>query len=298
MPVIEVKRLTKFYGKSLGIENVNLSVNQGEIFGFLGANGAGKTTTIRLLMDLLRPNHGEIFIFDKPLTLNHVELKDRIGYLPGEFRPYLEMTGINFLKYMASYRSNQPVLREQLFKQFKLTQSELSKKIKYLSHGTRQKIGIALAFEHNPDLAILDEPTLGLDPLIQESFYEMLLDFQTKGKTVFLSSHILREIEKICQRVAIIRNGHIVALESIEALKENRPRRLILEFKNIEQIDPRQIPGLGFLEQRGNRYFYYIKGEIRSVLTSLSQMKIEDIIFPEPELEDVFLTYYSEKKND
>lgn len=296
MTVLQVSNLTKFYGKILGVKDVSFSVEQGEIFGFLGSNGAGKTTTIRLLMNLLRPDEGDISFFGIPSKNNQVKLKERIGYLPGEFSPYREMSGHGFLKYMAKYRSRTTELRDSLVNQLQLTQNELSQKIKYLSHGTRQKLGIVFALEHNPDIAILDEPTSGLDPLIQESFYQILFAFQQRGKTVFLSSHILPEVEKICHRIAIIRQGKIVTLESIEKLKHKRPRRLIIELKNKATENPINLPKLRLLKHSGNRYVYLVDGEIPLLLNKLKELSIKDIIFPEPDLEDIFLAYYAENK--
>ena len=177
MAIINVSGLTKYYSKTLGIEAVSFSVEPGEIFGFLGPNGAGKTTTIRLLMDLLRPDHGIIALFGIELKRNQVDLKERIGYLPGDFFPYGEMTGQCFLNYTAKYRSHQPELRQTMLEKLQFSLRELSQKIKHLSHGTRQKLGIIFAFEHDPDLAILDEPTSGLDPLVQEAFYDKFFLF-------------------------------------------------------------------------------------------------------------------------
>ena len=294
MSILQVSNLTKFYGKILGVQDVTFSVEQGEIFGFLGSNGAGKTTTIRLMMSLLYPDEGDISFFGIPLKNNQVQLKQRIGYLPGEFSPYREMSGQGFLKYMAKYRSRPPMLRDSVVNQLQLTPNDLSQKIKYLSHGTRQKLGIVFALEHDPDIAILDEPTSGLDPLIQESFYQILLNFQQRGKTVFLSSHILPEVEKICHRVAIIRQGKIVALESIEKLKHKRPRRLIIELENKAKENPLNLPKLRLLEHSENRYVYLVEGEIPSLLNKLRELPIKDIIFPEPDLEDIFLAYYAE----
>lgn len=185
MAVITVSRLTKYYSKNLGIEDVTFSVEQGEIFGFLGPNGAGKTTTIRLLIDLLRPNSCSIELFGMPLKRNQVELRERIGYLPGDFSPYGDLSVARFLNYMAKFRSRPPELRQSLLDKLNITDYNLSQKIKHLSHGTRQKIGIVFAMEHNSDLAILDEPTSGLDPLVQEAFYEILWEFQSNGKTIF-----------------------------------------------------------------------------------------------------------------
>ena len=293
MDIINVSGLTKYYGKTLGIEDVTFSVEPGEIFGFLGPNGAGKTTTIRLLIDLLRPNSGSIELFGIPLKRNQVELRERIGYLPGDFSPYNEMTVARFLNYMAKFRSRPPELRQSLLDKLNITDHNLSQKIKHLSHGTRQKIGIVFALEHNPDLAILDEPTSGLDPLVQEAFYEILWQFQNNGKTIFLSSHILPEVEKVCHRVAIIRQGKIVALEAIQKLKQKRPRRLIIIFKQTIEDKPPVIPETRLLEWSGNHCVYLVEGSIPKLLRAPVRLPIEDITFPEPDLEDIFLAYYA-----
>jgi len=292
---IKISGLTKYYGKTLGIEDVSFSVERGEIFGFLGPNGAGKTTTIRLLMDLLRPDQGSIFIFGIELKRNQVDFKERIGYLPGDFFPYGEMTGSGFLNYMAKYRSRPPELSQSLLDKLNFSSRELSQKIKHISHGTRQKLGIVFALEHNPDLAILDEPTSGLDPLVQEAFYEILLEFQQQGKTIFLSSHILPEVEKVCHRVAIIRKGRIVALEEIEKLKEKRPRRLIVKLQNEVDKNLPTLPEARLLECSGRQCTYLVDGTITELLRSLIQLQLEDIVFPEPDLEDIFLDYYTEE---
>lgn len=298
MAVINVSNLTKYYGKTLGIEDVNFTVDEGEIFGFLGPNGAGKTTTIRLLLDLLRPNRGKIVLFNTQLKSNQVDLKEKIGYLPGDFLPYGEMKTIDFLNYISKYRSRRPDLRQSLIEKLSLSQHDLASKIKYLSHGTRQKLGIVFAFEHDPDLAILDEPAAGLDPLIQEAFYEILWDFQKRRKTVFLSSHILPEVEKVCHRVAIIRKGKIVALEEIEKLKRKRPRRLIIMFQNDIEKNPPTIPETRLLECHDKHCIYFVEGQISKLLPALTKLPIEDLVFPKPDLEDIFLDYYAEKKND
>lgn len=298
MTIINVSGLTKYYGKTLGIEDVNFSVEPGEIFGFLGPNGAGKTTTIRLLMDLLRPDKGTIVLFETELTRNQVDLKERIGYLPGDFSPYSEMIGLRFLNYMAKYRSRKPELRQKLLDKLNFSTRELSQKIKHLSHGTRQKLGIIFTFEHDPDLVILDEPTSGLDPLIQEAFYEILWNFQRRGKTAFLSSHILPEVEKVCHRVAIIRKGKIVALEEIEKLKRKRPRRLVITLNKDFGEKPPNIPKTRLLECRERQCTYFVEGRVTELLPALAKLPIEDIIFPEPDLEDIFLDYYSEEKGD
>lgn len=293
MAIIKVTGLTKYYGSIVGVEDVSFSVEEGEIFGFLGPNGAGKTTTIRLLMQLLRPDRGRIALFGAPLDAPRTDLHERIGYLPGEFHPYLNMTGRRFLHYMAHYRARPPTLRPYLLDKLLVTERALAQPIKHLSHGNRQKLGLILALEHEPDLAILDEPTLGLDPLMQDAFYDILKTLQDRGKTVFLSSHVLSEVEKVCHRVAIVRGGALVALESLDALKQKRPRRLIVA---LDQAEPPALPGARLLSQDAGRFVYLVEGAIRAVLRALAEMPVEDVVFPEPDLEDVFMAYYQEEK--
>lgn len=294
MAVIEVSELTKYYGEVVGIRDVSFTVEQGEIFGFLGPNGAGKTTTIRLLIQLLNPDNGRIALFGMNADKARKKLRERIGYLPGDFHPYGEMTVERFLKYMAKYRSRPPKLRQQLIEKLNITSQDLSKIIKHLSHGNRQKLGLVFALEHEPDLAILDEPTLGLDPLMQEAFYQILREFQQKGKTIFLSSHIMPEVQKVCQRVAIIRDGELVTLETLENLKRKSRRRLIVKFQ--KQVDAPKLPGTQLLKQKGNQCIYLVEGNIHPIIVLLAELPIEDFIYPEAELEDIFLDYYQGNK--
>lgn len=294
--IIAVEQLTKFYGKITGVRDVSFSVEPGEVFGFLGPNGAGKTTTIRLLMNLLRPDRGTISLFGNSLQDNPVKLREKIGYLPGDFSPYGEMTGERFLNYLAKYRARPPVLRQRLLQMLNIDSRALAQKIKHLSHGNRQKFGIVAALEHEPDLAVLDEPSLGLDPLMQEAFYQILRELQQKGKTVFLSSHILPEVEKNCHRVAIIREGRLVALEAIENLKKKRHRRLIIELPLDLAENPPELPGTRLWQKDGNQCIYLVRSDIRPVLEKLADLPLTDVIFPEPDLEDIFLAYYQEEE--
>ncbi len=294
--IIAVEQLTKFYGKIIGVRDVSFSVEPGEVFGFLGPNGAGKTTTIRLLMNLLRPDRGTISLFGNSLQDNPVKLREKIGYLPGDFSPYGEMTGERFLHYLAKYRARPPVLRQRLLQMLNIDSRALAQKIKHLSHGNRQKFGIVAALEHEPDLAVLDEPSLGLDPLMQEAFYHILRELQQKGKTVFLSSHILPEVEKNCHRVAIIREGRLVALEAIENLKKKRHRRLIIELPLDLAESPPELPGTRLWQKDGNQCIYLVRSDIRPVLKKLADLPLTDVIFPEPDLEDIFLAYYQEEE--
>jgi ABC-2 type transport system ATP-binding protein len=295
IPIIQVEQLTKYYGKSLGIDQVSFEVNSGEIFGFLGPNGAGKTTTIRLLLDLLRPSSGKIYLFQKPLRLNSLEIRQRCGYLPGDFSIVGNMTAGEFLDFLDKIRGNKETISSQLIERLSL-QGELSRKIKHLSQGNRQKIGIIQAFSHQPELVILDEPTLGLDPLIKEEFYNFLLEYRQQGNTLFLSSHNLSEVERICGRVTIIRKGKLVASESLEDLKKNRFRRLSLKLKQaVEQLN---LPGAQLLWHKDLQYELLVKGEILPLLRELVNLPLEDFTFPEPSLEEVFLYYYRDNEND
>lgn len=292
--IISVNHLTKFYGKIPGVQDLNFSVSQGEIFGFLGPNGAGKTTTIRMLLDLLRPSSGQIHIFGKEIYDHSLEIRRRSGYLPGNFSAYGNMTGINFLRFAGSMRRTSPKLQSSLIDRFQLSKEDLSQKVKHLSHGTLQKLGIIQAFFHQPELLILDEPTIGLDPLMQEEFYRLLFEVQNKGKTIFFSSHNLAEVEKICHRIAIIRDGKLVALETLESLKKKKVRRLKFILK--EPVDELKLPGANLVKQKDLYYEYLVEGDMKPLLQKLSSLPIDDLIFPEPDLEEVFMAYYRKEE--
>jgi ABC-2 type transport system ATP-binding protein len=288
--VISVSNLTKFYGGTLGVRNINFTVNQGEIFGFLGPNGAGKTTTIRMLLDLLRPSSGEINIFGHEIYKHSLEIRKRCGYVPGNFSAYGNMTGADFLRFVASMRKAEPGPQESLIVRFQLSKNDLSQKIKHLSHGTLQKLGLIQAFFHRPDLLILDEPTIGLDPLMQEEFYRLLREMQIEGKTIFFSSHNLPEVEKVCHRIAIIRQGELVALETLEGLKKKKLKRL--KFTLSRPVPDLDLPGADLVDQNDLSYEYLVAGDIQTLLQRLSTLPIEDLTLPEPDLEEVFMAYY------
>ncbi len=288
--IISVNNLTKYYGSAVGVQNINFTVNQGEIFGFLGPNGAGKTSTIRMLLDLSRPSSGEIKIFDREIYKNSLEIRKRCGYLPGSFSAYSDMSAIDFLNFAASMRKTEPTLQKSLIDRFQLSRGDLSKKVKQLSFGMLQKIGIIQAFFHQPDLLILDEPTNGLDPLMQEEFYLLLRETQNEGKTIFFSSHNLPEVEKVCHRIAIIRKGELVALETLEGLKKKKMKRL--QFTLSQPVPDLELPSARLVEQKELSYVYLVEGDIQTLLQQLSTLPIEDLIFPEPDLEEVFMAYY------
>ena len=288
--IISVSNLTKYYDSTLGVKNISFTVNEGEIFGFLGPNGAGKTTTIRMLLDLLRPSAGEITVFGQEIYNYSLEIRKRCGYLPGNFSAYGNMTGADFLRFVGSMRKAQPRLKESLIDRFQLSLDDLSQKAKHLSHGTLQKLGIIQAFFHQPELLILDEPTIGLDPLMQEEFYRLLREMQNEGKTIFFSSHNLPEVEKVCHRIAIIREGELVALETLEGLKKKKLKRL--HFTLSRPVPGLDLPGANLVDQKNLSYEYLVEGDIQTLLQRLSTLPIEDLTFPEPDLEEVFMAYY------
>ena len=288
--VISVSNLTKYYGSTCGIENINFTVTPGEIFGFLGPNGAGKTTTIRMLLDLLRPTSGEITLFGREIYKHSLEIRKKCGYIPGNFSAYGHMTAADFLRFVASMRKAASRAQESLIERFLLSKDNLAKKIKHLSHGTLQKLGIIQAFFHRPDLLILDEPTIGLDPLMQEEFYRLLHETQNEGKTIFFSSHNLPEVEKVCHRIAIIRQGKLVALETLEGLKKKKLKRL--RFVLSRPVSGLDLPEAKLVDQKDLCYEYLVKGNIQTLLQLLSSLPIKDLTLSEPDLEEVFMAYY------
>jgi len=292
--IIHVENLTKYYGQICGLNKISFTVEPGEIFGFLGPNGAGKTTAIRLLLHLLHPTSGNIFIFDQNIKSHSDSIRQKCGYLPGDFSVYGHMTAGDFLVYAARLRKCPLSQITNLAERFGF-QNSLSKKIKHLSHGTRQKLGILQTFFHEPELVILDEPTTGLDPIIRDEFYQFLREYQSKGKTIFFSSHNLPEVEKVCDRIAIIRQGELVALEHLENLKKKRFRRLILRLKHA--IEPLRLPEAQLINHAGLQYEFLLSGDLTGLLKHLASLPLADIIFPEPTLEEVFLVYYKGEKN-
>jgi ABC-2 type transport system ATP-binding protein len=294
--VIEVEGLTRYFGKHRGIEDVTFDVAAGEIFGFLGPNGAGKTVTIRHLMGFLRPTSGRARIFGLDCWADARQVKALVGYMPGDARMYEQMTGQEFLDFFAAFRPdhNQTRTRE-LTERLEL---DVSRRIKHLSRGNRQKLLIVQALMHDAPLLILDEPSSGLDPLKQVDFLELLRDERDRGKTIFLSSHQLTEVERVADRAAIIRDGQLVAVEDVNRLKAVRERRMDLTFTEPVSAEPfARFDGVRVLEVDPNRrrVALSVRGEIPPLLRLLGAMPVEDMVFGPPELESVFLHYYGEQ---
>jgi len=285
MNVIETKNLTKYYGKIKGVENLSFSVRKGEIFGFLGPNGAGKTTTIRTLLGYLHPTKGEAYIFGKNIDGNIVEIKREVGYIPGDLSIYGHMTGREFLNYFASLRNTKMVLLDELLKVFEVP---LERKIKGYSKGMKQKLGIIQAFMDDPEIVIMDEPTSGLDPLLQQKFYDFLHEQKKKGKTVFFSSHVLSEVDKICDRIGIIRNGKIVALEDVETLKGKMGKMIRVKIKE----KPETFKGPKNMKIKDGWIEFVTNDDVDRWIKLLSKYTIVDLEIAEFSLEDIFIHYY------
>ena len=290
--VIQTEKLTKYYGNSRGIEEINLSVKEGEVFGFLGPNGSGKTTTIRILLDFIRPSSGRARLFGLDAHTDSVRIKSRIGYLPGEYGMYEKMKAGDYLQFLGSLRSDEkPPMKDKLIELFDV---DISKRIKSFSHGNKQKLALVQAFMHDPELLILDEPTNGLDPLIQQRFYELILELKESGKTIFFSSHILSEVERICDRVAILREGKLVALHKISDLKKFRLKSIEVTFKHELDESIFRLDGVRKVEKNANAVHLLINANINGILRKISEYPIDYISCRDASLEDIFLEYYTQ----
>jgi len=291
--VIQTYGLTKYYGKVRGVENLDLEVKPGEIFGFLGPNGAGKTTTIRLLLDLIRPTQGRAEIFGLDVRTHSLEIRQRLGNLPGDVSLYENLSGEEFLALIEKLHHNRSAKRkDELAERLDI---DLSRKIRTCSKGMKQKVAIIQALMNDPELLMLDEPTSGLDPLVQREFYNLLKEEKERGKTVFLSSHILPEVERVCDRVGILRDGLLVAVENIDALKTKRVRKLELTLREEVPEERLKIPGTKLLYYRNQRVELEVYVRIGELMPKLAELPLEDIVFPEATLEDTFMKFYSEE---
>lgn len=298
--ILEVQNLHKTYGTLEALKGVSFAIFPGDVFGYLGPNGSGKTTTLRIILGLVHQDSGDVSMLGRVVRRDSVlsalpQLRNSIGYLPGELHLYGNMTTQAVLDYFARYRPQRPpILREQLLNALQVDAATLRKKTKYLSHGTRQKIGLIIAMQHDPELLLLDEPTLGLDPIVQKSFGQLILDFASRGRAILFSSHILSEVETLCNRVAILREGQIVAEESVESLRAKVVRRLQVRFRDSLPFDIATIPGVTRSAIEKNQATLWVTGDINPIIRKLAQMELEHIVFPEAELEDIFFSYYRE----
>lgn len=291
-PMIVLEGLTKSYGKHRGIENISFSVNSGEVFGFIGPNGAGKSTTIRTLMGLLKPTGGCASIFGLDCGQYAAEIAKDVGYLPSENCYYNDLKVREMLQYTADlYGMDCNSRMEELAERLNL---DLSRKIQDLSLGNKRKVGIVSALLPSPKLLIMDEPTSGLDPLIQQTFYEILREENKRGMTVFLSSHVLSEVQKLCDRVAILREGKLIDVQSMEELRGNGYKKISLTTKEPIMKGFFSIPGVANLKQgqECTSASFMFSGNTMTIMDKLHQLKLEDIFIEEPSLEEIFLHYY------
>lgn len=296
MNVIEVKDLTKDYGNNKGIFDINLTVRKGEVFGFLGPNGAGKTTTIRHLMGFIHSDKGKCLINGIDCSKESDKIQERLGYLPGEIAFMEDMTGIEFIHFIADMKGLKDFNRAlELIKMFEL---DTKGKIKKMSKGMKQKIGIVCAFMGNPDILILDEPTSGLDPLMQNRFVELILSEKEKGKTIFMSSHIFDEIEKTCDRTAIIKDGHVVAVENMKTLSNSKHKSYVITFLNDEMANEFSKENLKIKEVIGNVVTVSVKGDINPLIKALSKYSVTSLDVKTQSLEELFMHFYGGESND
>jgi ABC-2 type transport system ATP-binding protein len=302
--VIETHGLTKHYGSARGIADLELTVKEGEIFGFLGPNGAGKTTTIRLLLGLMKPSGGSVEILGKKLAGRRKEILNDIGYLPGDFGLYQELSGLDFIRHLLKVRGlgdNQPVRdkTEALVRRFGFG---LKGKIKTYSKGMKQIVGIIQAFCHDPKLVILDEPTSGLDPLVQEKFYELLRQEQQRGITIFLSSHILKEVERVCDRVGIIKEGKLAFVEDLKKYRSLVGKKITLDLIQGDSLHILNSLKKDFnvkeISSSEKRLEFFYKGDIQKLLEYIGKVRITNILIEVPTLEDFFLSYYQKEGAD
>jgi ABC-2 type transport system ATP-binding protein len=289
MNIIEVNSLTKYYGKSRGIVEVSFNEEEGEIFGFIGPNGAGKSTTIRLLLSLIHPTSGSARVFGKDVTTHGPEIRRDIGYLPSEVFYYQGMKVIDLLKYSASFYERD--CTQRMHELSELMELELNRRISDLSYGNKKKVGIVQGLLHSPKLLLLDEPTAGLDPLMQRKFFDLVRAENARGVTVFFSSHILGEVQRLCTRVGIIREGRIVEISDIRSLQQNNYKKVNV---TAEGLNPAtfELPGVTNIQAEDGTLHFFFRGDINTVLQKISGIQVSDVTIEEPTLEEIFMHYY------
>ena len=291
---ISICGLTRRYGKLVAVDHLDLEVRRGEVFGFLGLNGAGKTTTIRILLDLLRPTSGRAAVFGHDCQSDGLNARAAVGYLPGEMGIYSDMTGHELLRFLERVggKSVSREHRQDLSERFELSDRDLSRKLREYSTGMKRKLGLIQAFQTDPLLLILDEPTEGLDPLMQESFYALLADVRNRGRTVFMSSHVLPEVERVCDRIAVLRKGKVVLLSSVEDARKLASRRVRVAFQR-EVAVPASLPhGYEMTDAQPRTWTLRVTGPLGSLPGFLATLPVADLSVEEARLEDVLVRYY------
>lgn len=290
MGILEINQLTKSYGKARGISGVSFSLEKGEIFGFIGPNGAGKSTTIRTLLGFLKLTSGSASIFGMDIVKDTEKIKRKVGYLPSEVNYYSSMRTEDVLKYSAKFYDKD--CSERIAELADIFQVDLKKKMKSLSLGNKKKVAILQALIHDPELLILDEPTNGLDPLMQNTFFEVLQKEQEKGVTIFFSSHVLSEVQKVCDRVAIIKEGKILKVNKIDLLRENNYKRIKVECDSEKDI---VLKGIQNIKREGNQFEFMYNGDLNQLITGLHNMDVRNLAIEELSLDEIFMHYYEKE---
>jgi len=291
--VVEVNELYKYYGKARGILDVSFVIPQGMIFGFIGPNGAGKSTTIRILLSLIHSSSGQAKVFGMDCRSEGSKIRQNIGYIPADVNFYDEMKVMEFLKY--SSRFFRKDCRSSIARLCGQLDVETDKKIRALSSGNKKKVAIVQALLHEPELLILDEPTAGLDPLMQNRLYDLLREENRKGTTIFFSSHVLSEVQKMCDSVAIIKEGRILKVESVDALRGDQYKTIRIEFRNEADAIAFQMPGIAAVSRRDKQVEFIIAGNISQVNRTIAKYDIENMWMDDPSLEDIFLHFYEKE---
>jgi len=286
--------MTKRYGTLIAVDSLDLEVPQGEVFGFLGLNGAGKTTTIRILLDLLRPTSGSAAIFEHDCQSDSLQARTAVGYLPGEMGIYSDSTGHEMLSFWERIGATRVSSehRHRLMERFELGDRDLRRKLREYSTGMKRKLGLIQAFQTDPPLLILDEPTESLDPLMQESFYELLAEARTRGRTVFMSSHVLSEVERVCDRIAMLRKGEVVLLSSVEDARKLASRRVRVAFQQDVAVPPSLPHGYEMIDAKPRTWLFRVTGQLGSLPSLLVALPVADLAVEEARLEDVLVNYY------
>lgn len=294
-PAISIRGLTKRYGRAPAVDNLTLDVLPGEIFGFLGLNGAGKTTTIRMLLDLLRPTSGAAFVFGRHCRTDSLAVRAAVGYLPGEIAYYGDMTGRQVLDLLdrLGHERVRPELQRELLERLSLSADDLARRVREYSTGMKRKLGLVQAFHADPPLLILDEPTEGLDPLMQEAVYELLAAVRRRGRTVFISSHLLHEVGRVCDRIGVLREGTLAMAAPVDEVRHLAPRRVHVTFAAaVEQPAAAWPPGVALDDATAQGWSLSVRGPLGPVIQRLAALPVADLRIEEPRLEDVVIGYY------
>lgn len=295
---IQTDDLTKHFGRVRALEGLSIQVERGEVFGFLGANGAGKTTTIRLLLDLIRPTRGRVFVNGFDCRRESLRARENLGYLPGEMPFYPDINGRQLITFLAALEPHRPdpTWVETLQRRFGLSEAVMSRKLVQFSHGMKQKVGLVQALMGRAPVMVLDEPTAGLDPLMIEAFCETVVELRRQGHTIFLSSHVLSEVERLCDRIALISTGSLIKLASIEEIRREFPRRVVITFRT-PPAPPVSLPGVIVLEAHDREWRLEVRGELGPVLDSARGADIADVRVENFRLEDYIIGLYEQERS-